>query len=333
MSTLYLTEQGSKLKREGRRLVVEKEGEKLLDVPIFKIDSVLIFGNVQISTQALRLFLENGVETAFLNLSGQLKGKLSPLKAKNVYLRMAQYKLAQDEDFKVGLARKIVSTKITNCISILRKHKYNHPHPQFDTAIMKLRKYQSILDRKTKANTILGIEGCSAVEYFKALCLVFRKDLQFNGRNRRPPRDPVNALLSYGYVLVGNRILSLLEAVGFDPYIGFLHQIDYGRPSLALDILEEFRGPLVDRLVINLANRGILKNEDFEKREDGGVYLKRDGQKVFFREFEKWMDQKFRAGAEELSFNSALKRQVQRLALTMKMGSSYTPFCFGEPAL
>jgi len=333
MSTLYLTEQGAKLRKEGRRLVVEKEGEKLLDVPVFKIDSVLIFGNVQISTQALRLFLENGVETAFLNLSGQLKGKLSPLKAKNVYLRMGQYRLAQDEDFKVGLARKIVSNKIKNCVSILRKHKYNHPHPQLDRSIGKLKKYQATLDRKTKANTILGVEGCSAVEYFTALSIVFRKGLQFSGRNRRPPHDPVNALLSYCYVLVGNRIFSLLEAVGFDPYIGFLHQIDYGRPSLALDILEEFRGPIVDRLVITLANKGILKNEDFEQRNDGGIYLKRDGQKVFFREFEKWMGEKFRVGGEELSFNGALKRQVQRLALTMKTGAPYQPFCLGEPAL
>lgn len=333
MSTLYLTEQGSKLRKEGRRLVVEKEGEKFLDVPIFKIDSVLIFGNVQISTQALRLFLENGVETAFLNLSGQLKGKLSPLKAKNVYLRMGQYRLAQDEEFKVRLARKIVATKMGNCMSILRKHKYNHPHPQFDASITKLKKYLTILSRKTKANTILGIEGCSAVEYFTALSIVFRKGLQFSGRNRRPPRDPVNALLSYGYVLVGNRILSLLEAVGFDPYIGFLHQIDYGRPSLALDILEEFRGPIVDRLVINLANKGILKDEDFEKREDNGVYLRRDGQKTFFREFEKWMGNKIKVGRGEISFNEAIKRQIHRLSNTIKTGCSYEPFSLRKSAL
>jgi len=333
LSTLYLTEQGSKLKKVGRRLIVEKEGEELLDVPIFKIDSVLIFGNVQISTQALRLFLENGVETAFLNLSGQLKGKLSPLKAKNVYLRMGQYRLVQDEEFKVGLARKIVATKIGNCITILRKHKYNHPHPQFDISIEKLKKYLTILSRKTKANTILGVEGCSAVEYFKALSIAFRKGLQFSGRNRRPPRDPVNALLSYGYVLVGNRIFSLLEAVGFDPYIGFLHQIDYGRPSLALDILEEFRGPIVDRLVINLANKRILGNCDFERREDGGVYLKRDGQKIFFREFEKWMENKLKVGKEKLSFNEAIKKQIQKLSNTIKTGSAYEPFSLSRSVL
>jgi len=162
---------------------------------------------------------------------------------------------------------------------------------------------------------------------------VFRHGLQFSGRNRRPPRDPVNALLSYGYVLVGNRILSILEGMGFDPYIGFLHQIDYGRPSLALDILEEFRGPIVDRLVINLANKGILRNEDFEKRGDGGVYLTRDAQKVFFREFEKWMDGKFKVAGGELSFRGLLKRQVQRLAWTVKRRTPYEPFCLSEPAL
>jgi len=167
LSTLYLTEQGAKLRKEGRRLIVEKEGEKLLDLPVFKIDSVLIFGNVQISTQALRLFLENGVETAFLNLSGQLKGKLSPLKAKNVYLRMGQYNLVQEEDFKVGMARIIVGAKIDNSISILRRHKYNHPHPQFDLSIRKLKRYQAALKRKTKANTILGVEGCAAVDILR----------------------------------------------------------------------------------------------------------------------------------------------------------------------
>lgn len=329
MPTLYLTEQGAVLKKEGRRLVVEKQGEKLLDVPLIKIDAILIYGNVQVTTQALSLLFESGVETAFLTMEGKLKGQLTPIKSKNVPLRMAQYRRAHEREFKLKVARTIVRAKIENSISVLRRYQYNHPEVDFTDRVKKLDRFLQSLERKTEAQTLLGVEGSATVEYFSGLKEMFRGELRFQGRNRRPPRDPVNSLLSFGYVLVFNELTSLLDAMGFDPYIGFLHGIDYGRPSLALDILEEFRAA-VDRFVLTLCNKRVFKPEDFEDRpasEDGavkGVYLKKEPLKKFFVEYERWIGEK--RGKDRLSFRDRFRLQSQRMSKAILEGVGYKPY-------
>ena len=153
---------------------------------------------------------------------------------------------------------------------------------------------------------------------------MFRRNLTFGGRNRRPSRDPVNALLSFSYMLFLNKIYSLLEATGFDPYLGFLHKIDYGRPSLALDLLEEFRAPIVDKFVLNLSNRNILKESDFKKKEDGGVYLKPDSLKTFFAHYNKWMNKK----RKKSSFRDIIKNQVYALQKAISGDKMYVPYTY-----
>ena len=322
MSTLYLTEQGAVLKKTGRRLLVEKDGEKLLDVPLIKLDSVLIYGNVQLSTQAISTLLAEGVETSFLTMEGRLKGQLIPMKAKNIVLRMAQYERARDEAFALNVAQAIVRRKIGNHLALVRKFQYRYPDRDFASSVRMWKRLLRDLERKTKARTVLGVEGMAAAEYFQCLSEMFIADLRFSGRNRRPPRDPVNALLSLGYVMITNELWSLLNGMGFDPYIGFLHGIDYGRPSLALDLLEELRAPVVDRLVLYLANKRILREDDFETRE-GGVYLKREGMKVFLREYERWMNRRNKDGR---SFRDAMKGQAQTIAKTIREDTVYEPY-------
>ena len=328
MPTLYLLEQGAVLSKEGRKLVVEKQKERLLEVPVFKVDRILIFGNIQITTQTVSFLFGNGIETSFLTLSGRLKGKLSPLKSKNVILRMRQYEKAKDKQFTVPLAKRIVSAKIKNSLEIIRRHGYNHPEIDFSQEKKSIQQQIENLKRKTETSTIIGIEGISAVAYYKALAKMFRGNLKFSGRNRRPPKDGANALLSFGYVLVGNEIQSVLESIGFDPYIVFLHGIDYGRPSLALDLLEEFRQPLVDRFVLFLSNNRILTPEDFEKRDEGGVYLKQESKKEFFRRYEEWMNSPMKDSitGENTNFRKLLLNQAHRLADTILHDDEYIPF-------
>ena len=322
MPTLYLTEQGSVVRQSGQRVVVEKDGEKLLDVPLFKVETILIYGMVQVTTQAISMLLEAGVELAFLTMDGKLKGQLTPPKAKNVVLRMGQYRRATDPEFALGMAKQIVRGKVENGLAALRRFRYNHPEIDLAGCEARMQDALATLDRKTAAPTVLGVEGIAAVAYFDGLAKMCLGELKFEGRNRRPPRDPINALLSLGYVLVGNELASLLDGMGFDPYIGFLHGIDYGRQSLALDMTEEFRCPVVDRFTLYLANRNMLRADDFEQR-DGGVYLKREGLKRYFAEYEKWMTGKDRSGR---SFRDVFKAQANAMARAITEGVPYQPY-------
>ena len=322
MATLYITEQGAKIKKEGRRIIVEKDNKKLLDLPIIKTENILIYGNVQVSTQAMNMLLSNGISLSFLYMDGRIKGKLLPVKAKNVILRMNQYEKTKHPDFVNNISRIIVKNKLKNCIKLIEDYRKNYWDKFFSESIEKIKNLFPIFERKTKPNTILGIEGRGSVIYFDAYSKMFRSNLTFGGRNRKPPRDPVNALLSFGYMLVLNEIFSLLEAVGFDPYLGFLHKIDYGRPSLALDLLEEFRVPIVDKFVLNLSNKNILKASDFTKREDGGIYLKPESLKKFFIHYDRWMNKQRKHG----SFKNIIKNQVYRFQKTISDKKMYVPY-------
>src|SRR5262249_50396885 len=177
--------------------------------------------------------------------------------------------------------------------------------------------------------TLRGLEGAAARNYFAGFALACRTELQFEGRRRRPPTDPVNALLSFGYTLVGAELTNLLDAMGYDPYIGFYHQLDYGRPSLALDLLEEFRVPAVDRLVLNLVNLRTLQASDFSADEEsGGLRLDRKALGKFFRAYESHLNKEFTDTTTNtaLTLRKAFRRQAERLAAHVTKGELYAPF-------
>jgi CRISPR-associated protein Cas1 len=326
MAFLYLTEQGSVLRKTGERLVVEKRRQVLLDVPAAKLDAVLVFGNVQVTTQALAELLDQGVELAFLSLSGKLRGQLTPPKARNVPLRMKQYEAAHDEALCLGLAREVVRAKIGNSVAVLRRFRRNHPEVLAPDEIEDVEHSLAGVETAATLDSLRGFEGIAAARYFRCLSTLVPPDFAFQGRSRRPPRDPVNALLSFGYVLVGNELQSLLDAMGFDPYLGFYHSLDYGRPSLALDLLEELRAALVDRWTVSLLNLGVMNKADFTTTAEGGVLLGRDGMRRYFPAFEKQMATPFAVDGEELTFRQVFRRQAERLARTLVSGEPYRSF-------
>lgn len=344
MAVLYLTEQQAVLRKTSDRLRLEKDGELLLEVPCAKIDAVLIFGNVQVTTQALFELLDHGIELAYLSRSGQLRGQLTPPRAKNLPLRMRQYETVKDESFRLGISREVIGAKIASSAAVLRRLRKDHPDEIDRESIERI---ESALDAAAEAESqesLLGIEGSAAARYFKALARAVPVELGFAHRQRRPPPDPFNALLSFGYVLAGNELQSLLDALGFDPYLGLLHEMDYGRPSLALDLLEEFRAPLIDRLCLHLVRLGTLGPTDFEPR-DGGILLARPALQRYLAAYEAEIDRPFRLEPEndplpgigeppepageasrEITFRDLFRRQSERLARTLVQGDTYRAF-------
>ena len=326
MATLFITEQNSIIRKTGERLIVEKDHEVLLEVPCLKIETVLIYGNVQVTSQALAEMLDHGIELALLSRSGRLRGQLTPPKAKNMPLRMRQYELSQSEGFCLGFARSIVAAKMASSAAVLWRFQKNHPDVLTDSEIAEVERAAEGLDAVSSLDSLRGLEGTAAARYFRCLGRMAPSEMGFENRNRRPPRDPLNALLSFGYVLAGSEIQALLDAMGFDPYLGFFHQIEYGRPSLALDLVEEFRAPLVDRFSLRLLNLGILDRESFTATPEGGMILERGSLKRYFAAYEKELTQPVALGAESLSFRDLFRRQAERLARALTQGEVYEPF-------
>lgn len=327
MARLYLTEQQAIVRKTGDRLIVQKDREVLLEIPCLKLEAVLLFGNVQFTTQAAVELLDHGIELALFSSTGKLRGQLTPPKARNVVLRMRQYELESSEEFCLGFAKSVVRGKIRNAVAVLKRFRANHPRvlPQED--VDEVEESLGRIEGCSSLDSLRGIEGSAAAAYFRAFASVVPAHLRFEGRQRRPPRDPVNALLSFGYVLVGNELQSLLDGIGFDPYIGFYHRLDYGRPSLALDLLEEFRPALVDRLTASLLNLGALTEKDFSPTPEGGLYLNRDGKRRYFAEYEKMLNEPFALETgSSLSFREIFRRQADRLAALLTRGEPYESF-------
>ena len=329
MANLYLTEQNSILRKTGDRLIVEKDDKILLDVPCHKIQAVLIFGNVQFTTQAVHELFEHGIEMAILTRSGKLIGQITSPATKNITLRVRQFKKYEDEVFRLEFAKTIVAAKIQNGLNLIRLYAYNHPEVNITDANNALKSSIESVGTSANLDQLLGTEGSAARIYFDAFGRMIRGEFGFPGRRKRPPTDPVNAMLSLSYTMIFNEITSLLDGLGFDPYLGFFHSPDYGRASLAADLEEEFRAPVADRFVLNLINNRVFCSEDFHANPKGdGIYFTRDDMKRYFAEYEKYLNREFdhpRIGTKT-SLRKCFWLQAEKLARTIQDNVAYVPF-------
>lgn len=322
MRILYVKEQGSLIRKTSERIIVEKDNTKLLDIPAIKLDSLVLFGNIQLSTQVMKFFLARGIDVVFMNMKGEHIGSLQAPRSGNVILRIQQYAVATQDTQRLQLAKAIVSGKLSNMKMLLQQGIKNYRTEAFTLAVRELQYCQKCLIRKNAIPSLLGIEGHATALYYRNFPFLLRSsELRFGGRTRRPPRDPVNALLSFSYAVFGNELTSAIEAAGFDPYIGIYHGIQYGRKSLALDMLEEFR-PFCDRFVIRLVNLGCLKTKDFTVRENGGFYLHPDAMRTYFEQYEAYMAM--------LHDGDPMRKIIQTQVLKMKKsivtGTDYLPW-------
>lgn len=283
-NTLYITTQGSYLHKERETLVVEQERKKAAQLPIHSIGHIFCFGNVLVSPFLLGFCGENNVNVAFFSENGRFLARLQGRQSGNVLLRRAQYK--RSEENPMPIAKNIIAVKIQASKRVLQRRLRNHGDcAPVESAISALNISLRQLQKADNLDLIRGIEGEAASRYFGVLSYLLSEkcEFQFNGRNRRPPRDGVNALLSFLYSVLSKDISRALQGVGLDPQVGFMHADRPGRDSLALDILEEFRAWWVDRMVLSLINRGQIKLSDFVNEASGAVILKPEARKVVFQ--------------------------------------------------
>jgi CRISPR-associated protein Cas1 len=294
LNTLYVTTQDSYLSKDGETVVVKSDDKVIVKIPIHTLGSIVCFGRVSQSPALLGLCADNGVAISFLTEYGRFIAKLQGPVSGNVLLRKAQYRLSDENNGSIIVAKAVLTAKLSNCRTVLRRmlrdHPENHGASAVETAADKLTSSLKRLQYAVSLDEIRGIEGDGAHNYFMVFdnLITSQKDeFYFRGRNKRPPMDNVNCLLSFLYTLVMHDIRSGLETVGLDPAVGFLHRDRPGRPSLALDILEEFRPFLADRLTLTMINISQVNGKGFKKDASGAVLMNDDTRKTVLIAYQK----------------------------------------------
>ncbi len=264
---VYVTKQGSRVVRQGRHLLVKQDGDTLHTLFTHKLQQLILCGNVTLTPPALRLLLHEAIDTVFLSRDGRYYGRLALAEPKNVFLRRMQFVLCKDPSFYLPVARAIVRGKMANMATVLMRLKRARKSKAAGDAARQVRDLLSGLSRADDLNMVRGFEGRASAVYFAALRTGFQGEWGFTKRVRRPPTDPVNAVLSLLYTFLINRVDAAVRIAGLDPYPGVLHSLEYGRHSLTMDLAEEFRTIVADTLTLSLFNLGILKKDDFRSVE------------------------------------------------------------------
>jgi CRISPR-associated protein Cas1 len=288
-NSLYITKQKTYIHKERETIVIEHEQQKLMQLPIHSISSIFCFGNVMVSPFLLGFCAEKNIGLAFFNQYGRFLARMQGKQSGNVLLRRAQYKASEISPGEV--ARNIVAAKILSSRGVLQRQLRNYgEHPALQNAVRRMKHSLQQARNCSAVSQLRGIEGEAAATYFGVFNDLIRADSNngfcFNGRSRRPPKDAVNAMLSFLYSVLGQDVSAALQGVGLDPQIGFLHADRPGRDSLAQDILEEFRAWWIDRLVLTLINRKQVDIKGFVVEASGAVQMDDTTRKILLAAYQ-----------------------------------------------
>ncbi len=305
MSILLLSEQGSRLTKRGKSLILFKDRKKKLIYPLSNVEKIILMGRIEFSSSLIGLLLREEIEVHFLTIDGRYKGRLSGPTSKNVFIRQKQYEHLKDNNFRVQFSRSIIEGKCANQVRLITRYT-----GAADNDLQ--RRLQNLKKSLLVANdlyTIRGLEGSFSALYFKMFQSLLKYRMGFKKRQKHPPPDPINILLSLGYTLLFNNVYALVEGHGLDPYAGFFHELDYGHPALVSDLLEEFRAPLVDRLVLKVVNRQQVKEQDFIQ-EEGGLRLSKEGLHKFLVAYRDLITRKQKFNNEQLNYLQIIHKQI-----------------------
>lgn len=318
MGTVYITTEDAYVGKTDERLTVTAQKVKLLDVPLIKVDGLVILGRSTLSPALISELLDRQIPLSFLTVSGKFRGRLEPELTKNIFVRRSQWAAAGETEQAIHVVRGFIRGKLKNYRSVLQRSQRDYGDRDHSTAIAELKRTIDRLDRECAIDTLRGLEGAGSAIYFRCFDHLLRNDaFSFGQRSRRPPKNPVNALLSFGYALLRHDVQGALNIVGFDPYLGYLHVERYGRPSLALDLMEEFRPLVVDAMVLSALNRQQLSPDDFEVEPlDSSVRLTDAGRKLFLRCYEQKKQSEFKHPVlnRKCSYREAFEIQARLLA-------------------
>ncbi|MDR1422991.1 MAG: type I-C CRISPR-associated endonuclease Cas1c [Azoarcus sp.] len=321
LNTLYVTTEGAWLKKDGANVVMEVEGKERARLPVHMLESLVCLGRILVSPPLLEYCAGQGISVCFLTPYGKFQARVEGPVSGNVLLRREQYRRTDDPVRCAAIVRNVLLGKVHNQRAVVSRAIRDHGESMGEDARAALaharERLRRIIDRLLKEenlDVLRGLEGEAAQNYFGVFDSLIRVNvpaLRFNGRSRRPPTDAVNALLSFLYTLLTHDCRSALETVGLDPAVGFLHRDRPGRPSLALDLLEEFRPLFADRLVLSLINRRQLGEQDFMRLDNGAVLLKEASRKTVLTAYQERKREELRHAFLEDKFAAGLFPYIQ----------------------
>ncbi|MGA7932062.1 MAG: CRISPR-associated endonuclease Cas1, partial [Kovacikia sp.] len=302
MGTIYITQDDAFIGKTDERLQVRAQRKTLLDVPLLKVDGVVVLGRATISPAALIELLERKIPLSFLTGTGRFLGRLEPPLTKNIFVRSAQWRAIGESPQALHVVRAFVRGKLKNYRHSLMRTQREMSDPNsaalanLAQGITRLEQAIAPINTTNAINMLRGLEGAGSAAYFGCFQSLIRVEgFSFTTRQRRPPTDPVNSLLSFGYSLLRHDLEGAINIVGFDPYLGYLHTERYGRPSLALDVMEEFRPLVVDAVVLAAINRRSLTPSDFTVEPlSQAVSLSDEGRRSFLRLYEQKKQSQFK---------------------------------------
>jgi len=287
LNTLFITQPDVYISADGDNIVIKRDDKALMRVPLLNLESVKCFNFIGVSPNLMQKCADNNIDLSFFTPNGRFQARVVGKVKGNVLLRKEQIRVSESPEESVKYARNFVIGKLYNARKVIERATRDHPYTVDISALTNVSSGLQALIKQTVAeaegSSVMAYEGAAAKQYysvFDELIIQQKRDFRFNGRNRRPPLDRVNALLGFLYTLLANDCVSALEGVGLDPYIGFLHQDRPGRPSLGLDLMEELRPSLADRLALALINRQQLNKKNFLEKENGAVLLDDEGRKI-----------------------------------------------------
>ena len=336
LNTLYITTPDRYLSLDGENVVISAERQEIARVPLHNLERIMAFGCAGASPALMGKCVSESRELVFMSRSGHFLARAEGEVNGNVLLRRTQYRIADDPVQRLDIAKNMIAAKLYNSRwtleRMMRDHAMRIDMENFSEKSAYLQNAISAATNASDADSLRGIEGEAASVYFSVfddMILQQKQEFRFTGRNRRPPLDRVNAMLSFAYSLCTGMCTSALEAVGLDPYVGFLHTDRPGRRSLALDLVEEFRSLMCDRFVLTTINKRIIEPNHFDIREDGAVLLNDDGRKVFLTAWQKRKDDELRHPFLEEKLQWGMLPYAQALLLARFLRGdldAYPPF-------
>lgn len=336
MRTLIVTVQGATVHHMGGQIVVQSDGQTIARLPDMRIERALFFGAVAPTIGFLNFAFARRIPVTFLTVDGAYKGRLETDSRRDIAIRLAQYRRLEDTAWRVEVARSIVLAKIAGQRALLMRYARNHASPELAEASDAMAAIARDVERMAQTADatgrhplprLMGLEGAAAKVYFGGLPHALRRPVPFRGRSRRPPRDPVNALLSLGYTLLTAEIIGALTGLGLDPQIGVFHSSRGRVPALAEDLLEVFRAPVADAVALSLINLGALQADDFVLQEDGGFRLKKEKLAVYFTRFRDRMNSRLSArDGGPTSFRKELQRMASNMRASIMGDGEFVPY-------
>lgn len=318
MSYVYICEQGAVVGGEGNRLQIKYKDGMVKTLPIETLESIELFGRIQVSTSCMTECLKRGVTVGFFSTTGAYYGRLSS--TNHVHVERQRLQTAMSVDFCLGLSKRLVSGKISNQMVMVRRYN-RYKEMNLEEDLKGMNRILEKVEQCKKIEELMGYEGAAARIYFSCLGKLIDREFYFEGRNRRPPKDPFNSLISLGYAIILNEIYGKIEGKGLNPYFGVLHQDREKHPTLASDLMEEWRAVMIDSLAMSLLNGHELKADDFYKGEDGGLFLEKDAFKLYIGRLEKKLrtDQKNLSYVDyPISFRRAIELQVNQFVKALE---------------